>query len=324
MTAPRHIHLIDTSIASDNVGDEIIVAAARRALAPLLSKVYVTTSAGHDGLGLSGRRLAARADLVLMLGTNALSARFRLGSDYMWRMTWRDLPALRGKVVLLGVGGNRDFDQVDWRQKRLLQHILSPTHTHSVRDALAQRIVEASGRRAAMTSCPTLWGLGDAELPEQPAPRVCLTLTKHRADPTDAALLAGLREVYTEVAFWPQQPRDLDYLRTLPGHEGVRVLPANLAAYDAHLAAAPVDVVGTRLHGTIRGLHYGRRSIAVIVDHRAREIAASSGLPVIRRDEIAAGALVARLRAPLRTRLSLPRPEIDAFLNQFQDERAAA
>jgi len=314
----RHVHLIDTSVASDNVGDEIIVGQARRHLDPLLADAYVTRSSGHDGMGHFGRSLAARADLVVMLGTNALSARFRLNRRYMWRVTWRDLAVLRGKVVLLGVGANRDFDRIDWRQRWFLHRLLSPHHLHSVRDATGARLVAAVGHRALNTSCPTLWaGLPAGGLPQEMAPRAVFTLTRHRPDPSDAALLATLLRLYPEVWFWPQQPRDLTYLQSLPGHASVRLLAPNLAAYDALLAAAPIDVVGTRLHGTIRGLHHGRRVLAVAIDNRARDIGAETGLPVIARADVTA-ALEARLRAPIMARLTLPDAQIARFLDQFR------
>ena len=314
----RHIHLIDTSSATDNVGDEIIVEAARSQLGPVIADAYITRSSGHDGLGASGRGLVATADVAFLLGTNALSARFRLGHSFMWRVGWRDLAALRNKVVLLGVGGNRDFDRVDWRQRRFMRHVLSRDHVHSVRDGVGARLVEAFGHRAVNTSCPTLWsGLGVERVPDGMAPRACLTLTRHRADPTDSVLLATLLRLYPDVWFWPQQPRDLGYLQTLDGHEKVRVIAPNLAAYDAFLRSGPVDVVGTRLHGTIRGLHHGRRALVVEIDNRARDIGAETGLPTITRADVLTG-LEARLRGPIPPKLTLPEANIHRFLDQFR------
>lgn len=312
----RRIHLIDTSVASDNVGDEIIVRAAERELWPLIGDAYVSRSAGHEGLGAFGRALVRRADMVVMLGTNALSARYRLNRHFMWRVTWADLPALRGKVVLLGVGGNRDFTTVDWRQQWFLGQLLSKDHVHSVRDAVGGRIVTEVGHRAVNTSCPTLWSLPGG-VPQGKAGRAVFTLSAHRPDASDAAMVAVLLEIYPEVWFWPQQPRDLDYMLGLPGADRVRVLGANLPAYDALLAEAPIDVVGTRLHGTIRGLHHGRRSLAVVIDNRARDIGAETGLPVIRRDEVAGG-LRARLTGEIAGEVTVPRDRIAGFLDQFR------
>lgn len=316
----RHVHLIDTAIASDNAGDEIIMAEVRRQILPLIGDAVITTSSGHDGLGRFGRDAAVRADVVFLCGTNALSARFRLGGRFMWHVGLADLSALRGKVVLVGVGANKDFTRIDPRQKWLLRHLLSDRHLHAVRDGTALRLLQAIGRNGANTACPTLWGIDGAAIPQDRARRATLTLTQHRADPTDAALLAQLLALYDEVWFWPQQLRDLDYLRSLPGAERVRVLAPNLPAYDAHLAAAPTDVVGTRLHGTIRGLHHGRRSLVVVVDNRARDIGAETGLPVIARADMAG--LTARLSAPLPTPLRLPSVAIDRFTTQFRQEAA--
>ena len=311
----RHVHLIDTAVASDNLGDEIILRQCRAELAEVLADAYVTTSAGHDGLGPNGRDHVARAGVVLMLGTNALSARFRLGGRFMWRIGLRDLAALKGKVVLMGVGANRDFTTVDWRQRRLLRHILSDRHDHSVRDGTALRLLQAIGRRGVNTSCPTLWSVDGAGIPTARAPQVVLTLTAHRPDPSDAGLIDTCLRLYDQVWFWPQQPRDEGYLDRLPGATRVRRLAPNLAAYDAHLAATDTDVVGTRLHGTIRGLHHRRRSLAVVIDNRARDIGAETGLPVIARADM--GALHDRLSAPFDTPLSLPRDRITHFLSQL-------
>lgn len=320
MAAFRHVHLIDTAVASDNAGDEIIMVEVRRQIMPLVGDAVVTTSAGHDGLGRFGRDAVARADVVLLCGTNALSARFRLGGRFMWHVGLADLRALKGKVVLVGVGANRDFTAIDRRQVWLLRWLLSERHVHAVRDGTALRLLQAIGRQGVNTACPTLWSIDGAAIPQARAARVTITLTRHRADPSDARMLDTLLGLYDEVAFWPQQPRDLDYLRSLPGAERVRVLAPNLPAYDAHLAAAETDVVGTRLHGTIRGLHHRRRSLTVVVDNRARDIGHETGLPVIARPDMSG--LRDRLSARWPTALHLPRAEITRFCNQFRQAAA--
>lgn len=286
----RHIHLIDTSNATDNVGDEIIVDSALKILGPCLADAYVTRSSGHDGLGAAGRKLVSAADL----------------------------PALRGKVVLFGVGANRDFQNVTAAQRQFLSHVLSPDHLHAVRDSGGARIVQAAGRDVVNTSCHTLWAnLPLLTVPETIARRVVFTLTKHKPDPADAAMLAILLDLYPEVWFWPQQPRDLAYLADMPQSDRVQILPPNLAAYDAFLASAPVDVVGTRLHGTIRGLQHGRRSLVIEIDNRARDIGAETGLPSMPRADVAA-TLAARLRGAIRPKLRLPEADIARFLAQFR------
>jgi polysaccharide pyruvyl transferase WcaK-like protein len=317
----RHVHLIDTSVASDNLGDEIIVEAVRAALLPIFRECYVTTSSGHDGLGPYGRELVAQADIAVLMGTNALAAFDQSRRRrFVWTVPPEDAALLAGKVVLCGVGANAAFDTVDPAQAAFLRQVLSPTLRHSVRDGLGLAIVKACGRDGINTSCPTLWGYLDAppQVPEGPQRAVCFTLTRHRPDPIDALMVAILKEIYAEVHFWPQQPRDLSYLEEIAGGlDGIHVLAPSLAAYDALLASGPMDVVGTRLHGGIRGLRHGRRVLIVAIDNRATEIGRETGLSVIARADVPQ-ALKARLQTDWPTRLHLPKPEVAAFLGQFR------
>jgi hypothetical protein len=130
--------------------------------------------------------------------------------------------------------------------------------------------------------------------------------------------VAILKEVYPEVHFWPQQPRDLSYLDEIAGGlDGIHVLAPSLAAYDALLGAGPVDVVGTRLHGGIRGLRHARRVLVVAIDNRATEIGRETGLAVIARADVPKS-LRTRLLSEWPTRLHLPKAEVAAFLGQFR------
>ena len=313
----RHFHLIDTAIGSDNIGDEIIVEQAKQHLLPAIQDAYITTSSGHDGLGPSSMRLIRNAQNLILLGTNALSATFRMRGSFMWHVEKKHVPLLKHKVVLMGVGANRDFSQVDRRQAKFLKEVLSPNHRHSVRDETAVAILKDCGVASINTSCPTLWSL-DGRTPSgaSRSSSVCFTLTKHKAHQYDADLLRILLSNYQQVWFWPQQPRDLDYMLSLEGSSNVRVLPANLAGYDSFLRENEVDVIGTRLHGTIRGLHNRRRSLAIAIDNRARDIGAETGLPVLAR-ELVPTELQKHIDEPPITSLKIPSGNVNAFLQQF-------
>jgi hypothetical protein len=320
----KHVHFLDTSVASDNVGDEIIVEAVKAVMKPLFGECYVSTSSGHDGLGPFGRELVAGADVAILMGTNALSPRDQMAARrFVWTIRPEDRAVLAGKVVLCGVGANRAFEKVERLQAALLGEVLSRHYRHSVRDGPGLEILRQCGVAGVNTSCPTLWRYLDAPVvvPQGKAEGVVFTLTRHRPDPADAVMVALLRRMYRQVWFWPQQPRDLGYLAEIAGLEGIQVLPANLAAYDAHLAAHEVDVVGTRLHGGIRGLSHGRRVLIVAIDNRAAEIGRETGLPVMLRQDLAAQ-MEARLQGSWPTALDLPRADIAAFLAQFQGLRA--
>jgi len=314
----RHIHLIDTSIGSDNVGDEIIVSEVKTHLMPLIADAYITTSAGHDGFGPYSRDLAAAADVILLLGTNALRHQYRVGKKYIWHVEKPDIAAMAGKVVLCGVGANRDFEKMERRQTAFLQRVLSPHHKHAVRDETGADILRAVGREPINTSCPTLWSAPSVTVATDVRPAsVCFTLTKHKANAADQDMLNTLLSLYENVHFWPQQPRDLDYLNTLSGAASISILAPNLHAYDAYLASTDTDVTGTRLHGTIRGLHHGRRALAIAIDNRARDIGREVGLPTLPRDQVATD-LAARLSGDLKADLTLPDNNIQSFLDQFR------
>ena len=315
----RHVHLLDTSVASDNLGDEIIVSEARRYVFEVFGDAYISTSSSHDGMGYYGRQLAQSADIVLLLGTNGLTAKYQRRGHFVWQVGRADIRALEGKVVLFGVGASKDFDAVQPRQARLLKRLLSSQHVHSVRDETGLRLLQEIGIKGANTSCPTLWRYRteNPDVPETKAPAACFTLTKHKASPHDLPFIEGLRACYDKLYFWPQQARDLGYLESLTDTKGIQIVPPNLQAYDTLLANTDIDVVGTRLHGGIRGLMHGRRTLVTQIDNRARDIGQETGLPTHDRAETGP-ALTDAINGRFQTRLTLPSTEIDRFLNQFR------
>ena len=269
-------------------------------------------------MGYYGRKLAADADVVLLLGTNGLSAKYQRRGHFVWHIGRADIRALEGKVVLFGVGASKDFDVVQPRQERLLKRLLSTKYVHSVRDETGRQLLESIGMKAVNTSCPTLWRYrsSDPDVPQIAAPAACFTLTQHKASPHDLPFIEALRRVYGKLYFWPQQPRDLPYLESLTATDDIEIVPPNLHAYDRLLAETEVDVVGTRLHGGIRGMMHGRRILVTQIDNRARDIGLETGLPTCARD-VTGDALVAQLRSEFAARLTLPVAEIDRFLGQF-------
>lgn len=316
----QRIHLLDTAVATDNIGDEIIVNACRAELSKVLRDAYVTTSSSHDGLGPRGRTHADTADLIFLLGTNALSATAAKPRTLAnWHVPKQDFAALRGKVILVGVGAKRSLDGVDTKQRQFLEYVLSSKFFHSVRDASALAILDAVSLQGINTTCPTLWGWNDVKsrLPREKAADACFSLTSHKSDPhADRAMIDVLRKSYKHLWFWPQQRGDIPYLQSLDRIDGVSIIPPNLTSYDAFLSSHSVDVIGTRLHGTIFGLTHGRRSIVVAIDHRAQEIAADTNLPTVRRSEIASR-LSDLIETTWETDLQIDLSARDRFLGQF-------
>ena len=265
-----HVHILDTAIASDNIGDEIIMKSAYGYIEEAFKGYYITTSSSHDGIGPSSRKLINHADIVLLVGTNALSARYHANKPYIWHMRSSDIALLKGKVVLFGVGANKAFQKVENNQADFLNEVLSRQHLHAARDISGKRILEGIGRKAVDTTCPTLWMFRD-KIPAHPAQkseRACFTLTQHKASADDRDMIMALRENYKDLYFWPQQPRDLAYLQSLTETDDIKIIAPSLRSYDNFLANTNVDVIGTRLHGTIRGLQHNKRVIVIGIDNR--------------------------------------------------------
>lgn len=317
------IHLLDTSISTDNLGDEIIVRHARSQLLQEFPKAYFSTSSSHDGLGQRGRRLAAEADIVFLLGSNALSGRFRYKGGHL-PIGIRDARAMAGKVVLYGVGSKGESSRMDHRQRWLWRHLLHPNVHHSVRDQLAQELVVACGHKAINTSCHTLWDLPDRlELLPGQRSTVVFSLTHYRpAIELDRSFVAWLKKRYSRIALWAQQVEDAKYLSEIGSIAEIEILAPNIEAYDRFLSQANIDVIGTRLHGGIHALHHGHRSIIMSVDHRAAFIGKETGLAVTRR-EAGPVALETLLNKKITVDLSPVKARRADFFSQFEGETKA-
>lgn len=312
----RHVHLLDTSVGSGNRGDDIIVDCARRHLWPVVRDSFLSSSSSHDGLGRYSRKLAEDADLVFLLGSNALAADYR-GRRFHWRVTWRDLRALRGKVVLVGVGAHKEFHRVSRRQINFLRQVLSPRYTHSVRDELAAEILRQCDLPVVNTSCPTLWDYAHRQPVSEPNPRVaCFTLTAGKPDAMDRQMIRMLADRYDRLHFWPQQPADLSYLDGLDSGVDIGIIAGNLGAYDDFLRSHRPYYVGTRLHGGIRAMSHGCRVLVVTIDNRARSLGAEVGFPILDRSRLSAD-LGAWLDLTGTAGPTVDGAKVDRFLQQF-------
>ncbi|OUE31571.1 Polysaccharide pyruvyl transferase [Clavibacter michiganensis] len=304
--------LLDPSISSANIGDQIIRENVLRALDGVMllqGSLPTQTRLNH-----SQRKTAQRAKLAVVGGTNLLS------SNMPWYRQWKLDPlvarSLRHKVVLLGVGWWQYQGEPNRYTTRMLKEVLAPDLVHSVRDEYTKDRLERMGFQVSNTACPTMWGLDrhNGVVSERPA-QVILTLTDYNRDVAeDEWLISLVAEHYERVVIWPQSIRDAAYAKTLRGD--FTIAEPTLAAYDALLAAGDSDYVGTRLHGGVRALESGAWGVIVAVDNRALEISRDTGLPVHARGERDAIRETVVRRAALD--VHLPYDEIDAWKAQLR------
>jgi polysaccharide pyruvyl transferase WcaK-like protein len=116
------------------------------------------------------------------------------------------------------------------------------------------------------------------------------------------------------VWFYPQMADDIPHLERI-GFGHLPRIRASTAAYTRFLAENDVDYVGSRLHGGIRALQQGKRTLVLAVDNRARDIAAHTGLPSVPHGD--AASIRAWIETPAPTLLRLPEAEIAAWKAQF-------
>ena len=288
MNVLKRAVILDTSVASTNVGDQIIMQAVHAGLREPLAGTLMAHVASHDRMGPKGRGLVRKADVVVAGGSNLISSHMWIRS--VWRLAPRDA-FLGMNTVLMGVGWYQFQRKPDPYTRWLLGRVLHPTALHSVRDSHAQAMLASIGiTNVINTGCPTLWRLGGGQAKNYPTHRareVVTTINSYIPDAAaDRKLIEVLRARYDRIHAWVQTAEDHAMLRAL-GDDIVIVEPS-LAAFDELLASdRDLDYVGNRLHGGIRALQHGRRAIIVEIDNRAKEMGRDFNLPTVERDDFA-------------------------------------
>ena len=197
------ITLLDTAIASTNLGDQIIMEAVRHELSDIISESFCYSVATHERMGRKSRSLIDRSQLTIAGGTNLLSSRM------WWNSVWKLSPwdALKNRnVLLMGVGWYQFQKKPDLYSQWLLRRILSRDDLHSVRDSFTEQMLASIGiTNVVNTACPTLWALSADRchaIPKQKAECVVTTLNTYMPDSrADAMLLRTLRQHYRTIYF---------------------------------------------------------------------------------------------------------------------------
>lgn len=288
------ILLLDTSVATLNIGDEIIIDSIHKNFSELFEGNYVYSLPTHTlqfslmQKLLYGKKMKeySSADLKFLCGTNALYTNM-LRPLPGWNINIFDLSLVKN-TLCLGVGTGVNSTSVNWYTRYLYSKVLSKKYIHSVRDEDAKVFLEKLGFKAYNTGCPTIWGLTSdlcAKISNTKSTSVIFTLTSYQPDRIrDKAMVDILKKNYKHLYFWPQTIGDLDYLKTLIDDLPIVVSP-NLLSYDKILDTE-IDYVGNRLHGGIRALQHAKRTIIISIDYRADNMSKNYNLPIIKRENI--------------------------------------
>src|SRR3954452_16666985 len=96
------IAILDTSVATNNLGDEIIMESVRRVVSETLPNAYPFVIASHEFMGEASRKLLDRAEFAIGGGTNLLGGGM-LKKGALWKLKLSDVLRVN-KAVLLGTG----------------------------------------------------------------------------------------------------------------------------------------------------------------------------------------------------------------------------
>lgn len=309
------------SIGSENNGDHIIQHYISRIMEELFPDRMAIAFPTRSWLSDENMANLARSEYAFVCGTNLLTSHMEK-KPRQWCLN--PLNVKNMNAVLLGVGWWQYQEEPDLYTKWLLKNALHNDILHSVRDSYTEKKLRSIGITNVLnTACPTMWNLTEehcAKIPHEKAKTVVTTLTNYNKNmDKDAQLLQCLRESYETVYVWLQAIEDYDYLKDLNWLDKVSVIPPILSEYEKILCT-DVDYVGTRLHGGIHALNYGKRSLILAVDNRAKEIAKDTNLPVVDR-EIEMDQLQGYIERERETYIMLPEKSILEWMKQFKNSR---
>lgn len=317
------IALLDTSIATRNLGDQIIMSAVRRELLHTLPQARIIPLPTHSPVGVPGYKILRKARFAVVGGTNLLSR--SAITNRQWKAGFGDAFFQRNHVFM-GVGCWGYQKRPDFLTRRLYKALLSNRIVQSVRDEYTKHYLSSVGIPGVInTGCPTMWRLDSdhcAGIPRAKGDEVVVTLTDYRPDlPRDRSLLSQLRKSYRRLYLWPQGLNDAAYLKEV-GSDGIEVIGPSLEAFDALLSSdKSLDYVGTRLHAGVRALQHRRRALIIAVDNRALEISKDTNLTVVSADAVPH--LSSEVRRDWVTELELPWSSIERWRSELQRKHAA-
>lgn len=320
----KTVALFDTSIASLNMGDEIINLSIKKNWAELFLDNYILRMPTHtplfywwQNLYSGGSPAYCNVDYKIICGTNLLYTDM-LRPKPSWNIYRWNSKLVTGSV-LLGVGQGKNSDKVTRYTRKLYDKVLNHDLIHSVRDNRTAEILDKLGFKVFNTGCPTLWGLDArhcASIPDQKADRAVVTLTCYQADvKRDSAMVRAVMESYPSVFFWPQTYDDLEYFKTL-GFSNVALVPPNVRGFDALLSEGNIDYIGNRLHGGIFALQHACRTIIIGIDYRAAGMNESFSIPYLPREDVSD--LCSQINSTWKTEITgLDYAQIERWKSQF-------
>lgn len=311
-----NILVYDTSLYSDNLGDEIINYYCDLIFKELGVNIELRVPTHVKPTASEEEKLVVGIPKVIT-GTNILSS--KLEAPYLWQKPSKEY--MFDNIVLMGNGWEEYTKYNTPYTKLFYRKMLSKKFYHSVRDEYSKEKLTAMGVKNVLnTSCPTTWNLTEEfckDIPTRKGKNVITTITDYSKDSkNDWFMLDTLLNSYENVYIWLQGETDLKYIKKFSRFDELKLVDRTLDDYNKILMLDDVDYVGTRLHAGIHALNNKKRSIIISIDNRAREMGKDINLPVIERDELDTK-LMTMINDEWPTSIKLPVDNIELWKSFF-------
>ena len=323
-TIQNYIAVCFPDIATQNIGDEIIASAVTKQLYSIFPDAFFVKFPTQTQFGARCLEFYNKAKYRFIGGSNLMGGRVHILPYYnQWDVSFFNAWKYRD-AVLMGVGWHSYRSRPGCLAKLFYSPLLSRTWLHSVRDGFTEQQMRSLGYENVInTACPTTWDLTPEHceaIPRGKRDSAVFTITDYARDPElIQKMLEIIRRHYSELFFFQQGSKDLEYLREITtDFSGIHVIQPTLAAYDALLEEKHPDFIGTRLHGGIRALQHSCRTLIFAIDNRAIELSKDINLPVIATDEIQK--LDQALTDGWDIALRIPIENIKKWKSQFQKQ----
>jgi len=314
----KKISVFDTSISSYNLGNDIIMEAVVKYLNELFPFSFIVRVPSME-ITSNTLKFLRKSDYIFFGGTNSLSSRMEFYKQ--WGVNLFNSFFFKN-VILMGLGWWQYQKGVSLYTKYLLNRLLSSEYLLSVRDSYTEnKLRSINFKNVINTSCPTLWGLTNdhiSSIKKERSEKVIFTLTDYHQNPTrDKKLISILTKEYNKVYFWIQGWGDYEYVKQLTDISKIEILNPNLDSINNILELQDIDYIGTRLHGGIRALQKGKRTIIIGIDNRSLEMQKDYNLPVIDQNNLVN--LNSLINSSMEIKLNIPFDNIKKWKAQFKD-----
>ena len=123
MKSIRSISVFDTSIATQNIGDEIIMDSVYNELYDILKDDMFLRIPSHEVIGIASLSLIRKSPFAIVGGSNILSS--AMNNYKQWRISLSQSFFIKNKVLLLGVGWRNYQTKPNLFTKLLLKQLLN-------------------------------------------------------------------------------------------------------------------------------------------------------------------------------------------------------